>query len=121
MILDDKGNTQPIDFVNTGNNHHVAIYRNEKGVLQENVISFFETTARANAGHPIIDKTYNQDKGWEFLFTMKQNEFFVFPNEETGFNPKEIDLLNPINHSIISLNSESENISAKGLFLLDII
>lgn len=104
LILDDKGNTQPIDFVNTGNNHHVAIYRDEKGVLQENVISFFETTARANAGHPIIDKTYNQDKGWEFLFTMKQNEFFVFPNEETGFNPKEIDLLNPINYSLISPN-----------------
>lgn len=117
LILDDKGNTQPIDFVNTGNNHHVAIYRNEKGVLQENVISFFETTARANAGHPIIDKTYNQDKGWEFLFTMKQNEFFVFPNEETGFNPKEIDLLNPINHSIISLNLfRVQSISAKDYF-----
>lgn len=104
LILDEEGNTQAIDFVNTGNNHHVAIYRDEKGNLQENVVSFFETTARVNAGLPIIDKTFNQDKGWTFLFTMKQNEFFVFPNEETGFNPKDIDLMNPINYSLISPN-----------------
>lgn len=104
FVLDKEGKTQPIDFVNTGNNHHVAIYRDEKGNLQENVISFFETTARVNAGLPIIDKTFNQDKGWTFLFTMKQNEFFVFPNEETGFNPKDIDLMNPINYSLISPN-----------------
>ncbi len=104
LIFDEEGNTQAIDFVNTGNNHHVAIYRDEKGGLQENVVSFFEATARINAGLPIIDKTFNQDKGWTFLFTMKQNEFFVFPNEETGFIPKDIDLLNPINYSLISPN-----------------
>ena len=104
LILDKDGNTQKVDFVNTGNNHHVAIYKDEKGNLQENVITFFEATARANADIPIIDKSYNHDKGWQFLFTMKQNEYFVFPNEETGFNPKEIDLLNPINYSLISPN-----------------
>ena len=27
LILDAKGNRVPVDFVNTGNNHHVAIYR----------------------------------------------------------------------------------------------
>ena len=72
--------------------------------MQENVISFFEATARANAGIPIIDKSFNIDKGWQFLFTMKQNEYFVFPNPETGFDPKEIDLLNPNNYSLISPN-----------------
>ena len=35
---------------------------------------------------------------------MKQNEYFVFPNETTGFNPNEIDLLNPENYSLISPN-----------------
>ena len=35
---------------------------------------------------------------------MKQNEYFVFPNAETGFNPKEIDLLNPDNYALISPN-----------------
>lgn len=104
LILDKEGHTQKVDFVNTGNNHHVAIYKDEKGNLQENVISFFEATARANAGIPIIDKSFNIDKGWQFLFTMKQNEYFVFPNPETGFDPKEIDLLNPNNYSLISPN-----------------
>ena len=50
-----------------------------------------EATARATQGLPIIDKEYKKDEGWEFLFTMKQNEYFVFPryNEEGEmiFNP----------------------------------
>lgn len=35
---------------------------------------------------------------------MKQNEMFVFLNEKTGFNPKEIDLLDPKSKKIISPN-----------------
>ena len=35
---------------------------------------------------------------------MKRNEYFVFPNEKTGFNPKEIDLLDPKNYAVISAN-----------------
>ncbi len=104
LILDENGNTIPVDFVNTGNNHHVAVYRDEKGELQENVISFFEATTRVNLGLPIIDKTYKEKEGWQFLFSMKQNEYFVFPNEQTGFNPVEIDLLKPENYHLISPN-----------------
>lgn len=104
LILDKNGNKQPVDFVNTGNNHHVAIYKDDKGNLQENVISFFEATTRASLGLPIIDKDYKKEEGWQFLFSMKQNEYFVFPNQQTGFNPNEIDLLNPDNYSLISPN-----------------
>lgn len=68
------------------------------------MVSFYEATARAIQHLPIIDKEYNKDLGWQFLFTMKQNEYFVFPNEETEFNPKEIDLLNPKNYALISHN-----------------
>lgn len=103
-ILDKKGSLIPVDFVSTGNNHHVAIYRDENGDLQEKVVSFFEAVVCVNEGLPVIDKTYNQHLGWEFLFTMKQNEMFVFPNEKTGFDPKEIDLLDPENKKIISSN-----------------
>ena len=104
MFLDEKGNPQPVDFVNTGNNHHVAIYRDAEGNLQENVVSFYEAVARVQQGMPVIDKTYKYDEGWRFLFTMKQNEYFVFPNAETGFDPNEIDLMNPENYSLISPN-----------------
>ena len=120
LILDEKGNRIPNDFVNTGNNHHVAIYRkpildkqgchkfDENGnllfELDERVVSFYEAVARVNEGLPVIDKEYNKSEGWQFLFTMKQNEYFVFPNEATGFNPKEIDLMNPDNYALISPN-----------------
>jgi len=96
-ILNRDGNEQPVDFISTGNNHHVAIYRDENGNLQEDVVSFFEAVHRVNAGVPIIGKNKN---GWNFLFTMKQNEYFVFPSE--NFDPNEIDLLNPDNASLIS-------------------
>ena len=104
LVLDENGNTIPVDFVNTGNNHHVAIYKDENGDLQENVISFFEATTRVNLGLPIIDKSYKEKEGWQFLFSMKQNEYFVFPNEQTGFKPNEVDLLNSENYHLISAN-----------------
>lgn len=120
LILDESGRKIPVDFVNTGNNHHVAVYR--RPVLDKNglptvdeqgealyeicdeVISFYEVVERARQGMPIIDKTKNQEHGWEFLFSMKQNEYFVFPNATNGFDPAEIDLLNPDNYELISPN-----------------
>lgn len=99
-ILDANNNPIPVDFVSTGNNHHVAIYKDSEGKLQENVVSFFEAVERVNQGISIIDKTLNQELGWEFLFTMKQNELFVFPSDD--FNPEEIDLLDSNNADRIS-------------------
>lgn len=97
-ILDKNGKPIPVDFVSTGNNHHVAIYRDEKGNLHEEVVSFYDAVIRKNLGLSVINK--NHEKGWEFLFSMKQNEFFVFPSE--SFNPHEVDLLNPENYHLIS-------------------
>ncbi len=101
-ILDRNGNKLPVDFVSTGNNHHVAIYKDAEGNLQENVISFYEAVERVNQGLPVINKTYKLDEGWQFLFTMKQNEYFVFPTD--GFEPAEIDLMNSANYKLISKN-----------------
>jgi CRISPR-associated endonuclease Csn1 len=119
-LLDENENHIPVDFVKTGSNHHVAVYRkpllDKQGLskldehgeivyeLEERIVSFYEAVERANQGLPIIDKSLNHDEGWQFLFTMKQNEYFVFPNEQTGFDPKEVDLLNPDNYALISPN-----------------
>lgn len=115
-ILDKEGHRIPTDFVSTGNNHHVAIYRDNKGNLQESIVSFFEATARVNLGFAVVDREYRKDDGWEFLFSMKQNEYFVFPRykdvvDEDGnssqvmtFNPMEIDIMDPQNYSLISPN-----------------
>lgn len=35
---------------------------------------------------------------------MKQNEMFVFPNPDTGFDPSAIDLTTPDNYALISPN-----------------
>ncbi len=120
LMHDENGRRIPNDFIATGNNHHVAIYRcpsldkkgqplldedgNAKYQLEEVVVSFMEAVARKNQGLPVVDKNYRSEDGWKLLFTLKQNEYFVFPNDETGFNPKEIDLLNPDNFAIISPN-----------------
>ena len=104
IMKDENGNPIPNDYVNTGNNHHVAVFRDINGKLQEHVVSFYEATTRAILGYPIVDKDYKRSEGWEFLFSMKQNEYFVFPNEKTGFKPQEIDLMNANNWGIISPN-----------------
>ena len=103
-ILNINGAPTPVDYVSTSNNHHVAIFLDEKGNLQEHVVSFFEATERSRQHQPIVDREYNKHLGWQFLFTMKRNEYFVFPNEKTGFNPNEIDLLDPNNAAEISKN-----------------
>ena len=90
------------NYVQTSNNHHIAFYYDEDGNLQDNAVSFFEAAERKSQGIPVIDKDYNHDKGWRFLFTMKQNEYFVFPNEATGFIPSEVDLTDEANYGIIS-------------------
>jgi CRISPR-associated endonuclease Csn1 len=102
FLLDENNNKIPSDFVSTGNNHHVAIYRDAEGNLQDNVISFYEAVERINQKLPVIDKSFNQHIGWKFLFTMKQNECFVFPSE--NFDPLEFDLMNPVNNKLISPN-----------------
>lgn len=102
LLLDGEGNTLPVDYVSTSNNHHVAIFRDAEGNCQEHIVSFFEAMDRIRQGLPVVDKDYNKDKGWAFLFTMKQNEYFVFPDTQTGFDPQDMDLTNPANYELIS-------------------
>lgn len=101
-ILDDNERAVPSDFVSTGNNHHVAIYQDSNGELNERIVSFYEAVERAAQNSPIVDSLYNKDIGWKLIFTLKQNEMFVFPSED--FNPSEIDLLDPKNASLVSEN-----------------
>lgn len=104
FVLDSTGKRVPTDYVSTGNNHHVAIFRDAEGNLQEHIVSFYEAVVSADLGDPVVNKHYNEEKGWSFLFTMKQNEYFVFPNPETGFDPRECDLMNLENYALISPN-----------------
>lgn len=104
VLLDKSGKPTVADYTKLQNNHHAAIYIDCDGNLHENIITFFEAVNRVIANLPVVDKTYKKDEGWEFLFSMKINEMFVFPNEETGFNPKDINLTDPKNYASISPN-----------------
>jgi CRISPR-associated endonuclease Csn1 len=101
-LMDDDGKNIPTSYVSTSNNHHIAIYEDDQGELYEEVVSFFEAVARKKEGLPVVNSVNEQ--GARLLFTLKQNEYFVFPNESTGFNPAEVDLMNPDNYARISPN-----------------
>lgn len=102
LILDENGSTIPVDYVNLRNNHHIALYRDEKGQLQELVVPMFEALNRINAGLPAVNQDYHSDLGWKFLYSMKINEMFVFPDAESEFYPEDIDLMDPRNYALIS-------------------
>ncbi|UKK68203.1 type II CRISPR RNA-guided endonuclease Cas9 [Prevotella communis] len=102
LLLGKDGKTQSADYVRTNNNHHVAIYEDAQHELHEVVVSFFDAVDSAIQGNPVIDMTYNADKGWRFLFSLQQNDCFVFPDEATGFNPADIDLTAKDNYALIS-------------------
>lgn len=100
--VNKNGDTEPTDYVSTSNNHHVAIFEDEQGNYHEHIVSFYEAMMCKNMGLQVVDKQYNKDLGWKFLFTMKQNEYFVVPDLERGFNPEELDLMDEANFTLIS-------------------
>lgn len=99
QIVSNHNNT---DFVKPDNNHHAAIYVNAKGELKEDVVTFYDAVRRANRHLPVIDKNAFVKDGWSFLYSIQKNEFFIFPDVESGFNPLEIDLMKQDNFALIS-------------------
>lgn len=79
-IVNEQGHPIQSNFINTGNNHHIAIYEDEAGNWHEEVVSHFEAVTRINLGIPII-KTTN-DRGYNLVMSLMQNEMFLFPEDE---------------------------------------
>lgn len=92
---------EPVDYVITRNNHHIAIYRDSNGNLQENTVTLWEALERKRYGIPVVIKNprsvwdYVLENGekmqipdglmnglpadnWEYVTSMQQNEMFVF-------------------------------------------
>lgn len=96
--LHENENGEPIDYVITRNNHHIAIYKNEDGELQEEAITFWEALERKKAGLPVVDR--QPKDGSQFVTSIQQNEMFVFNMNEGEL--KEATEKN--NYSVISKN-----------------
>lgn len=92
---------EPIAFVKTGNNHHVAIYEDDKGRWQEHIVTFWHAVERKQYGIPYIitnladawDKVTDdmpesfkeqlpESATWRFKFSMQQNEMFILGMDE---------------------------------------
>ena len=92
---------EAIAFVKPGNNHHVAIYVDEKGNWQEHIATFWHAVERKKYGIPYIIKdlaatwekvtdempeSFKQQlpesATWQFKFSMQQNEMFILGLEE---------------------------------------
>jgi CRISPR-associated endonuclease Csn1 len=100
LIRDSEGKAKPNSWVNTGNNHHVAIYCDDEGNLHEEVVSLYEAVTRKKQGMGVYQRNH-PDYG-KLILTLKSNEMFLFPAD--NFNPFEIDLNKPENYPIISRN-----------------
>ena len=99
---DDAG--KAIGFVKPGNNHHVAIYKDECGKLHESLVSFWNAVERKIKKVPVVI-TQPQDawniaenahcseeftaslpnKTWTFVQSLQVNEMFVLGLEESAY------------------------------------
>ena len=67
---------RPGAYVESGRNHHVALYRNETGELKEEVVTFLEAFERKRQGFEVIPKTH-PELGI-LVVSMRENEMFIF-------------------------------------------
>ena len=71
IIFDDNGMASPTAYVKPGSNHHIAIYEDANGDLQEQVVSFMEVAARKNLESPIIDKVKADSRVEKVILPMR--------------------------------------------------
>lgn len=102
LRYNEKG--EPIAFVKPANNHHVAIYEDKAGKLQEHIVTFWHAVERKKYGIPIIisnpgevwdsvtddmPESFQQQlpgsADWKLWFSMQQNEMFILGMEEEEY------------------------------------
>ena len=98
---------QAIGFVKTGNNHHVAIYRDRQGNYHEIIVTFWQAVNRKRYGIPVIIEQPSTlweaisngsqqqippsvletlpEPEWTFVVSMQKNESFILGMEEDDY------------------------------------
>jgi len=108
----DNSKVEPIrkGFALTGNNHHALIYKNEKGMYKDKVVSFYEAVAiglqnveETGKPYPIINRKDDPILG-KFQFSLQKNDLFVFDlkHSENPQEENEINFLDVKNRIVIS-------------------
>ncbi len=75
---------EPKDYVYTRNNHHIAIYQDDKGKYHEEVVTFWKAFERRKAGGAVIVKDH--PLGYHFITSLSQNEMFIYDYEGIDLN-----------------------------------
>lgn len=106
-----------IGFVKPGNNHHISIYKDANGNLQESVVTFWHAVERKSKGLPVIitnpSEIWSQPQSaeypeafatnlpkadWTFVESLQVNEMFVLGMNEDDYQKalaeKDIALIN---------------------------
>lgn len=91
--------------VKTNNNHTAALYMKPDGTVEMVVVSFFDSVNKSVRKKPVIDKEFNKELGWKFIMSFVKNDIVILKNDETGFDPKQIDLTDRSNNSLIVPNA----------------
>ncbi len=63
-------------YVNPRNNHHVLIYKNEKGELKEDIITFWTAVERKKQKQPVVQLP-PKDRNGEIVTTLQINDTFL--------------------------------------------
>ncbi len=75
-------------WVNPRNNHHVLIYRDEKGNLKEDVVTFWTVVERKRTGQSAYQLPFD---GKEILTSIHTNDMFIIGLKEDEINWESID------------------------------
>jgi CRISPR-associated endonuclease Csn1 len=75
-------------WVNPRNNHHVLIYKDEKGNLKEEVVTFWTVVERKRTGEPVYKLPID---GKEIITTLHINDMFLLGLKEDEINWENLD------------------------------
>ena len=80
-------------WVNPRNNHHVLIYKDEKGNLNEDVVTFWTVVERKRTGESVYKLPID---GKEIITSLHTNDMFILGlnNEEVNIDSIDFDLIN---------------------------
>ena len=99
-------NGMAMGYVKPGNNHHIAIYRDREGNLQEHITTFWTAVERMKYGVPVVIKSPAEvwdsltdrddlpeaflstlpDVTWTFVESLQQNEMFIIGMSDDEYN-----------------------------------
>lgn len=98
-------------FVNPRSNHHVLIYEDESGDLQEDVVTFWTAVERKKQKQPVVQLPSSQEgkpEPKEIISTLQINEMFLLGlrNDEVNWNAIDFELIRHHLYRVQKLSSK---------------